>query len=155
MTKKILLISTLILSVFGAAFAQTGSAKQVKWTFTSKKIADNTYEVRLTADISGNYHMYAQKAGVDGPVPTTINFTANPLLSLNGDVKESGKLIKKFESAWSGDVNYYEKTVEFVQVVKLKTKAKTNINGKVEFMVCNESLCLPPSEVAFKIEVGG
>lgn len=154
MTKRILLV-TLVLLVFGAGFAQTGSAKQVKWTFTSKKIADNTYEVHLTADISGNYHMYAQKAGVEGPVATSINFTANPLLSFNGDVKESGKLIKKFESAWSGDVNYYEKTVEFIQVVKLKTKAKTNLNGKVEFMVCNESLCLPPSEVAFKIELGG
>ncbi len=144
----------IIVSAFGVN-AQTGSAKQVKWTFTSKKVADNTYEVKMTADIGGKYHMYAQNAGAEGPVPTTFNFTANPLVILNGQVKESGKLIKKYESAWPGTVHYYEKTVEFIQVVKLKAKAQTTLNGKVEFVVCDDSQCLPPSEVEFKIAVGG
>ena len=30
-----------------------GSAKQVKWSFTSKKIGDKKYEVRMTATING------------------------------------------------------------------------------------------------------
>ena len=142
--KKTLLTLTGLFTFF-IVFAQTGSAKQVKWTFSSKKVADNTYEVKLTANISGDFHIYAQQAGVDGPVPTTVNFASNPLITLNGKIKEQGKMIKKYESAWSGNVNYYEKTVDFVQVVKLKTKAKTNVNGKVEFMFCNDNLCLPPS----------
>lgn len=153
MKKTILTLTGLF--AFFMVFAQSGSAKQVKWTFSSKKIADNTYEVKLTANINGDYHIYAQEAGVDGPVPTSVNFTSNPLISFNGKIKEQGKLIKKYESAWSGNVNYYEKTVDFVQVVKLKTRAKTNLNGKVEFMVCNDNLCLPPSEVEFKVAVGG
>jgi DsbC/DsbD-like thiol-disulfide interchange protein len=51
-------------------------------------------------------------------------------------------------------VNYYEKTVDFVQVVKVKGKAKTSLTGKVEFMVCNDEKCLPPSEVPFTINLG-
>src|SRR5215210_4987435 len=82
-----------------ALLAQSG--KQVKWNFSSKKIADKTYEV----------HMYAQNVGVDGPLPTAFVFTKNPLLQLDGKVKEMGKLIKKYESTWSGNVNYYEKSV--------------------------------------------
>lgn len=137
------------------ALAQSGSAKQVNWTTSAKKLAENLYEVKLSAEIKGDYHMYAQAAGVEGPVPTVFTFTTNPLVSMNGNVKEVGKLIKKFESAWEGNVNYYEKKVEFVQQVKLKGKVKTNLAGKVEFMVCNENQCLPPAEVDFKVPIGG
>lgn len=137
------------------AFSQSGSARQVTWTSTAKKLSEGVYEVKLVADIKGDYHMYAQTAGVEGPVPTSFKFTPNPLVTLNGNVKEVGKLVKKYESAWEGNVNYYEKKVEFVQQVKLKGKVKTNLAGKVEFMVCNESQCLPPSEVDFKVAVGG
>lgn len=137
------------------ADAQSGSAKQVSWTSTAKKLSEGVYEVKLVAEIKGDYHMYAQAAGIEGPVATAFKFTPNPLISLNGKVKEVGKLVKKYESAWEGDVNYYENKVEFVQQVKLKAKVKTNLAGKVEFMVCNEAQCLPPSEVDFKVAVGG
>ena len=151
------IIFTLFLSLLFTAnlSAQSGSAKQVKWTFTATKIADNTYEVKLSANIAGKFHMYSQDAGVEGPLPTTIAFSPNPLVSIDGKVKEAGKKISKYEEVWPGNVNYYEKTVDFVQVVKLKTKAKTSLNGKVEFIVCDDSVCLPPSEVPFKIALGG
>jgi hypothetical protein len=142
----------------GLLFAQIGlaqSSKQVKWTYETKKIADKTYAIHMTATINGDYHIYAQDAGGDGPVSTTFTFVKSPLITIDGPVKEEGKLVKKFETAWSHDVKYYEKTVDFVQVVKLKGGAKTNLTGKVEFMVCNEKQCLPPSEVEIKVNVGG
>ncbi len=120
--KKILLFG---LTVICGAAAMAQSSKQVNWTYSSKKIADKTYEIHMTAVIGGNYHMYAQDAGGDGPIPTTFTFTRSPLLSLDGAVKENGQLVKKFESAWSHDVKYYERTVDFVQVVKLKSNVKT------------------------------
>lgn len=150
--KRLVLICSLVLAVF-AAMAQ--SNKEVKWAFSAKKIADKTYEVHLTASINGDWHLYAQNVGVDGPVPTTFTFTKNPLLSFNGKVKELGKVIKKKEEVWGGVVNYYENTVDFVQVVKVKGSAKTSLAGKVEFMVCNDSKCLPPAEIPFSINVGG
>ena len=146
-----------VFALFAAftVFAQSGSAKQVKWTYTAKKIAENIYEVRMTANIMGDYHLYAQQAGAEGPIPTSFTFTPNPLLTYDGKVKEVGKMVKKYESAWPGTVNYYEKKVDFVQVIKLKGKVKTSLSGKVEFVVCNDSECLPPSEVEFKVAVGG
>jgi thiol:disulfide interchange protein DsbD len=138
-----------------ASHAQMGSAKQVSWTYASKKVADKTYELQITANISGNYHLYATNAGVEGPVATTFTFSPNPLIAYQGAIAERGKRITKREEAWDGNVNFFEKTVTFVQKVKTKTNAKTNVNGKVEFMVCNDDLCLPPSEVTFKIAVGG
>lgn len=150
--KRLVLSFSLVLAVF-AAMAQ--SNKEVKWAFSAKKIADKTYEVHLTASINGDWHLYAQNVGVDGPVPTTFTFTKNPLLSFDGKVKELGKVIKKKEEVWGGVVNYYENTVDFVQVIKIKGSAKTSLAGKVEFMVCNDSKCLPPAEIPFSINVGG
>jgi cytochrome c biogenesis DsbD-like protein len=131
------------------------SSKQVQWAYSTKKISDKVYEVHMTATIAGDYHMYAQDAGGDGPVATTFTFSKNPLTALDGKVKESGKQVKKFETAWKHDVRYYESKVDFVQVVKLKTSAKTSLAGKVEFMVCNETHCLPPSEVEINVNIGG
>jgi len=156
MIMKNILLCILSVSFFSlATSAQSGSAKQVTWTYAAKKLADKKYEVHMTAVIQGNYHLYAQQAGVEGPIPTTISFSPNPLLTLDGKPAEQGKKITKMEEAWDGKVNFYEKTVTFVQIVNAKSKAKTSLNGKIEFMVCNDELCLPPSEVSFKIPIGG
>jgi thiol:disulfide interchange protein DsbD len=149
--KKLYVCALLLLSSV-MVFAQ--SSKQVKWTFTAKKIADKTYEVHMTANINGNYHIYAQQGG-DGPVSTTFNFTRNPVLVLDGKVKEIGKLKKAYEEAFDSEVRYYEKTVNFVQIVKVRGNAKSNLAGKVEFMVCNDRECLPPSQIDFSVNIGG
>ncbi len=150
--KRILLF---VLGVCLMQFTFAQSNKQVQWSYNAKKIADRTYEVHMTATINGDFHLYAQDVGGDGPIPTSFTFTKNPLLQLDGKVKEVGKTVKKFESVWNHDVKYYEKNVDFVQVVKLKGNAKTNLSGKVEFMVCNDQKCLPPSDVEIKVNIGG
>ncbi len=143
------------LAVLTGSMAMAQSSKAVSWSNSAKKVADKTYEVHMTATIDGDYHIYSQNVGGDGPIATTFTFTKNPLIALEPKVRENGKLVKKFESAWSHDVNYYEKTVDFVVVVKLKNNVKTSVAGKVEFMVCNDHECLPPADVDFKIPIGG
>jgi len=154
MMHRIILLVAILFSV-GQVAGQSGSARMVNWTFASKKIADDTYEVRFLADINGKFHIYAQDVGVEGPVATTFTFHRNPLLDFNGKVKEVGKVVRKYEDVWGGDVNYFENKVEFVQLIKLKKKIKTTVGGTVEFMVCDDKECLPPAEVPFKISVGG
>ncbi|HXB94052.1 MAG TPA: hypothetical protein VNU70_02800 [Puia sp.] len=151
MNKAILLGTALLVGTMTMA----QSSKQVSWNYSAKKIGDKTYEIHMTATIGGDFHMYAQDAGGEGPIPTSFTFTKSPLFVLDGGVKEKGQLVKKFESAWNHDVKYYEKTVDFVQVVKLKSNVKTSLAGKVEFMVCNDHECLPPADVDIKVNIGG
>jgi hypothetical protein len=150
---KVTLLSLLVMMISAVSFAQ--SSNQVKWTFSSKKIADKTYEVRATATVIGNWHIYSQNVGVDGPIPTAFTFTKNPLVTFDGTPKESGKMIKKNEEVWGGEVRYYENKVEFIQTVKTRSAAKTKVAGKVEYMVCNDEKCLPPSETTFSVAIGG
>lgn len=150
--KTILLIG---LSLLTGSLAMAQSSKQVNWSYSAKKIGDRTYEVHMTATIGGDFHLYAQNAGGEGPIATSFTFTKSPLFTLNGNVKENGKLVKKYEDAWKHDVRYYERTVDFVQVVRLKSNVKTDLAGKVEFMVCNDHECLPPADVDIKVPIGG
>ena len=150
--KRILLFGCSLL--FSVALSAQSSS-QVKWVYTAKKIADKTYEVHMTANVGGGWHIYSQNVGVDGPIPTAFTFAKNPLLAFDGKIKEVGKVIKKNEEVWGGEVRYYENSVEFVQKVKVKGTAKTKVAGKVAFMVCNDEKCLPPSEVDFSVNIGG
>jgi len=152
MMKHLLTILSVLLVT---TFANAQSASQIKWSYEAKKIADKTYEIHITATLNGNWHIYSQNAGVEGPIPTTFTFVKNPLLNIEGQPAEVGKLIKKNEEVWGGTVNYYEKNVKFVQKVKVKGNVKTNLAGKVEFILCSDNKCLPPAEVDFTVSIGG
>jgi hypothetical protein len=123
----------------------------VNWSYSATKTGDKTYEVHLTATIGSPWHIYSSTMAEGGPVPTTISFTKNPLISLNGKIKEVGTLIEKYEEVFEMKVKYYEGKVDFVQVVKLKGNGKTNLNGKIEYMVCTDEQCLPPLTQTFTI----
>ncbi|RYY98648.1 MAG: hypothetical protein EOO11_07405 [Chitinophagaceae bacterium] len=138
---------------FLAALAVGASAQNpVSWSFSSKKLDAKTYEVHLTANIQGGWHLYAQKQPEDAIAqPTTFAFNKSPLLNFEGKVKESGKLEKYTDKVLNVSANQYSNRVDFVQVVKLKAKAKTAVTGTLEFQTCNDEKCLPPKSVPFTI----
>lgn len=150
--KKIITL-LMVMGITGICMAQGGDP--VSWSFTSKKIADKTYEIHLTATIASPWHMYSQSSPDGGPLPTKISFTKNPLVTIDGKTKEVGKMETKHEEVFDVDVKQYSNKVDFVQVVKLKSNVKTNITGNVEFMACDENQCLPPKTVPFTVQVGG
>ena len=123
----------------------------VQWDFSAKKVGATTYEVYLTANMEDGWHVYSQHTPDGGPVPTTIKFSKNPLLTLNGAAKESGKKEQKFEELFGVDVIQFSDKVVFVQKIDVKGKAKTTLSGSVEFMTCNDRECLPPTTQKFSI----
>ncbi len=137
--------------VVGCVVAKAQVADPVQWSFTAKKLSATSYEVRLTATIESGWHIYSQTTPDGGPIPTAITFGKNPLITLDGKVKEVGKLEQKHEEIFGVDVKQYSNKVDFVQVVKLKGAAKTSVSGSVEFMVCNDKQCLPPETQNFAI----
>lgn len=145
--KQLLLVVSLFIAG-SAAFAQN----PVSWAFSSRKIDDKTYEVHLTATIQNGWHLYAQKQPDDAIAqPTTFQFNKSPLVSLEGGVKEKGKLEKFKDKVLDLSANQYSNKVDFVQVVKVKGKAKTAVTGKLEYQTCNDEKCLPPKTVPFTI----
>jgi thiol:disulfide interchange protein DsbD len=146
--KKIIPIAFLLL-FSNILFAQIQNP--VEWTATAQKISDNVYEVHLTANIDKGWHIYSQTTPEGGPIPTSLTFTKNPLLTVEGKAKEVGKMEKHHEPLFGVDVKQFSNNVDFVQLVKLKAPVKTSVDVAVEFMVCNDKQCLPPSTKKFSV----
>jgi len=126
----------------------------VSWTFTSKKISDKTYELHLTATMQSGWHLYSQVQPDDAvAIPTGFKLNNNPLVTLDGKIKEIGKMEKFHDAKLDVSANQYAEKVDFVQVVKLKSNVKTNVTGSVEYQTCDDKKCLPPKTVTFTIPV--
>lgn len=147
----------IVLGLLLMMFAVTASAQirnPVKWNYEAKKIADRTYELHLTATIDDNWHLYSQDT-VEAPVQTTVSFTANPLITFDGKVKEVGKSEKYYDKNLKSTLKYYAKKVDFVQKLKVRSSVATAVNGVIKFVVCNDRVCLPAKDVPFNINIGG
>ncbi|HEX8357425.1 MAG TPA: protein-disulfide reductase DsbD domain-containing protein [Segetibacter sp.] len=129
-------------------------ANPISWTFTSKKVNDNIYEVQMVATIQAGWHLYSQTQPKDAiAIPTSFSFNKNPLVELDGKVKETGKMEKFTDNDLGVSANQYSKTVVFSQKVKLRGKAKTAVTGKVEFQTCDDKKCLPPKTINFTVNI--
>ena len=149
---KQLATTFLLLIIAAFSFAQSGT--KVKWQFTSKKLADKKYEIRLTAVIDKGWHLYSQTQSEDAiALPTTVTFANNPLLIISGKPKEVGKLYDQYDKATASRSRFYSDKVEFVQVVTTKSNVKTAVNGEIEFMVCDDKQCLPPDKMKFSVKL--
>jgi hypothetical protein len=147
--KKYLIIA---LGFMMATAAKAQMPTPVSWTYTATKTSDKTYEIRITATMQSGWHLYSQTQPSDAIIiPTKITFNKNPLLKLDGNIREEGKLEKFRDEKVDISANQYSSKVEFVQVIKMKAAAKTNVSGTVRFQTCNDEKCLPAKTVTFSI----
>jgi|SRR5687767_9345724 len=145
-------MKAVLLSMFLFATMAVSAQNPVTWTFSSKKLTNGNYEIHMTATIEKGWHLYSQMQPEDAiAIPTTFSITTNPLIEVVGKIKEEGKMEKFHDKELDLSANQYSKTVNFVQVIKLKGKAKTNFTGSVEYQTCDDKKCLPPKTVNFKV----
>lgn len=145
--KKTIACFAFILCLSIASFSQ----EVVDWSASAEKKGDHEYEVVFTAKIDKGWHLYSQHIkGEDGPVPTKFTFTPSKNYEVSGDVKEPQAVVK-MDKTFEMEVAYFNDEVKFTQLVKTKCDKPENIKAAVEFMVCNDEMCLPPKTVDFDI----
>jgi hypothetical protein len=137
--------------VIFAAVAARAQLNPVTWTFTVTKIDEKKYEIHMKATIQTNWHLYSQTQPDNAVAqPTTFTINKNPLFVLDGNIKEVGTM-----ETISGKypANQYSNSVDFVQTIKLKSTAKTNFTGSVEYQTCDDKKCLPPKTVTISVAI--
>lgn len=146
-----LFLTTVMLLV--SSFVANAQLEQpVTWSYAAKKINQKEAILYLKASIEPGWHLYSQKIKAGGPVATTFTFTPSKIYTKNGIVMEP-KAIEKEEKVFNMTVGYFENSAIFQQKIKLVGKTPFTVKGKVEYMVCNDKQCLPPTEVEFNIPV--
>lgn len=149
--RRIFLLTTLLI-FFAEAFSQI--QEPVKWSFTS---VQNGREVQLVfkAKIDQGWHLYDTQLPDGGPIPTSIQYNDSSLFSFAGELKKNPQPTQVFDKAFQMNLGYYIKEVEFTQAIRMKSDQPVTISGYVEFMVCNDENCLPPTEADFKFKLKG
>lgn len=148
--RKLLLAVTALMITF-AAKAQVES--HVRWAYAAKKTSATEAVVLIKATIDQGWHIYSQNVKEGGPVKTSVTFDPSKEYVLVGKPSEP-KPITRFEKVFNMNVGFFENSVVFQQKVKLKSPKAKAVKGKLEFMTCNDSKCLPPDEVEFSIPLG-
>ncbi len=148
MMKRIL--SMFLLTVVGAVYANAQIYDPVKWKTTAEDIREDEANVVITATIEPGWHVYSQFIEEGGPIPTTFKFEEGNGYSLLGSVSESPKAISAFDPNFNMQIAWHKSKARFTQKIKL-TKPKVKVSGTLEYMVCNDTNCLPPEEVSFEV----
>lgn len=126
----------------------------VTFTTSVEKISDSDFYLVVTANIDKGWHLYSQNVPENGPIPTAFQFVIdNDQFQLVGETIE-GKGHTSFDKAFGMDIKFFENTATFKQHIRLLTNDKIDIVGEVEYMVCDDTQCLPPTykDVNFSVQ---
>lgn len=141
--KRIFLLFTLLFTI-----QVVYSQDIVRWEFTYNSQTGN---VEMKASIKEGWHLYSQFVNNDvGPVPTTFTFRTSNDIQLKGAVTEP-KPIQKYDENFEAMLDFFEGEVVFTQQVSFKKEAV--LEGSVTFMVCDDTMCLPPVDKTFTIQL--
>lgn len=144
--KKIATIFLFISFFTLSSFSQI--LEPVTWNFTTVDLGNNEYELVFTAEIDDPWHLYSQKIDMQPPA-TLFVFEENANIELIGDVSET-ESIEVFDPNFDMMIRYFSHEAVFKQKVKILNGVSTTIKGFVEFMSCDDTKCLPPTELDFE-----
>ncbi|CDF78174.1 cytochrome c biogenesis protein, transmembrane region [Formosa agariphila KMM 3901] len=118
----------------------------VKWSTSVEKVSDTEYNLISTAQIDAGWHLYSQFVPDNGPIPTTFIYdNSEGTFSLEGNTTEEDGVTVD-DPVFEMKIKLFEGKTQFVQHIKLSEPVQ-KIDGFVEFMVCDDTRCLPPTEV--------
>ncbi len=124
----------------------------VKWSYSAQKTGKNEANILIKADIQKGWHLYSQFIEDGGPIPTSFIFSPSNDYQLLGKVGESPKAVIAFDPNFGMKIAWHETQVTFTQKIKT-TSDKFTLKGVLEYTVCNDNKCLPPTEQEFSILV--
>lgn len=145
MKSKILIFLFSLISTFIIA-----QENPITWTTKVEKLDDKEYKVSLIGKIQPGWYIYSQfLPSDDGPVRTTIEFDKEGY-ELIGKAEEMGEKKEGFDDMFGMNVIKFGKEIEFSQKIKLSANVK-NIKATLNYMTCNNEVCLPPKDVALSV----
>lgn len=134
---------TLLLVVFATLAASAQNA--VKWRTTVKMTSEREGVLSVKAIIADSWHLYGMKLPENGPRPTVLDFSASKGVKFTGEFIPSVKPTVKMDPLFDMKISYWTGTVIFTRKFKLTGKKNDALlSGKLTYMACDDSNCLPP-----------
>ena len=138
-----------LLAVILSTSVRAQMMEPVHFTSQLKTLQGNEAEILFTAIIDEGWHVYSTNLGDGGPVSATFNIVKMDGAEPVGKLQTRGKETKQFDKMFDMELRFFEHKATFVQKVRF-TKPTYTIDCYLEYGACNDEMCMPPTEVAFK-----
>ncbi|MGB0838694.1 MAG: protein-disulfide reductase DsbD domain-containing protein, partial [Chitinophagales bacterium] len=121
----------------------------IQWNFHTKELGNNEFILTFDAQIQEGWYLYSQHLDGQTPRPTKIEFEemTEGYIKLS-EIEEQGEIIEYYDTAIEKDIRKYADRVKFVTTVRTFSD-KVDIAGTVDFMICNNTECKPPTKQGF------
>lgn len=128
-------------------------AQEVGWTGSVEPLGGAEYELRFEAAIPSGFHMYDMGPYEGGPNPTVITLSPEAGVELVGSVKQRTKPHRYFDQMFGMEIGTFSGKALFTQRVRL-TAAQAKVRAAIEWMICDDKSCMPPSDTELTLVVG-
>lgn len=141
--KSLLLV--LLMSFTSMIYAQN----HVKWTF---KYNAKSSTVIATGEIEPGWHLYSQKTDENaGPIPTKILIEGSKNYKIVGAAVEGTIPHEIFDKNFESTVYLFE--LQYAAEQQINVKKPGTLKGEMQYMICDDTKCLPPISVPFTLEI--
>ncbi len=117
------------------------------------------FEAVLTSRLDSGWHLYSTTQPAGGPIATSISVPSGTVFEMAGNVKQPSPRVA-FDQNFGVNTEFFEGQTEFQVPVRVKAgtpAGKYDLPLQVRYMLCNDTMCLPPQTVTLKtsVEVAG
>lgn len=148
MTRRFLLIFTLMVIAASSAFAQIFDP--VKWKSAIKMTDATNGVVTFTATVDAGWHVYGTHLPSGGPEPTSVQWN-NQGVKLVGGLTPSKAAHKQHDETFDMDLSWWTGSVILSQKFTVTAK-EYKIEGSIRYMACDDENCTPPKSESFSFK---
>lgn len=145
-------LSIILILFFSPLFNLGQSQNPVKWAVSYANINETEGVINITATIDPEWHIYSQRPTEAGPIPTSFTFTPVGNFEIK-DKAEEENAKEEFVKAFEAKVFVFTGKAVFKQKIKRLNKGKFNTVVTLEYMTCNNMMCLPPKTIELPLVV--
>ncbi|MDY3295822.1 MAG: cytochrome c biogenesis protein CcdA [Bacteroidaceae bacterium] len=123
----------------------------VRFDVKTERVASDELQVIFSAHMEPGWHVYSSRMEEGGPTVASFHLEECRGVKVIGPLESKGKLKEKYDDLFEMRVSYMEGSAVFVQRVRIENK-DYSATGYLEYGACNETNCLPPTQVPFALE---
>lgn len=146
------LISIVLLFISSVKLFAQIETDQVSWSANIVKTSDTTAEIRLSADIDANWHIYGLSIPDGGPSATTLHIDNLQGATIDGNLSSKPKEEVHFDNTFNMNIGVFYNEVTLIQKIKVSDFNNLSAEGYVRYMACTEENCTPPQSWDFSVQ---
>lgn len=125
----------------------------VSWSHSVEDKSPTEKVIVFSATLKGDWHLYGTELPSGGPTPTQLVVDKLSGAELVGKLTASKKPIEKHDPNFDMTLRFFTGQVSFRQTLRITDPKAFAFEGAIRYMVCDDEMCLPPTNWDFNIAV--